>query len=89
MTDYLELKANLLVGGVNADTESLRRLGTDFKEQNHGLFGWDFEDHTDMVLPDDFSDSQYRWRTILQWRTGRCTSCLGIILFRSKSARPC
>jgi hypothetical protein len=35
--------------------EALTGLGHDFKEQNHRLFGWDFEDHTDIDLPDDFT----------------------------------
>lgn len=54
MIDYLELKANLLVEGINADDKSLIGLGTKYKEQNHGLFGWDFEDHAETNLPDDF-----------------------------------
>jgi biotin synthase-like enzyme len=51
---YLELKAELLVNGVNASAQALQEVGTKYKEQNHGLFGWDFEDHTDITLPDDF-----------------------------------
>ncbi|OGO30250.1 MAG: radical SAM protein [Chloroflexi bacterium RBG_16_56_11] len=51
---YLELKAELLVEGIQATPEALREVGTKYKEQNHGLFGWDFEDHVGMVLPDDF-----------------------------------
>ena len=54
MIDYLDLKARLLVDGINAAPDSLKGLGTKYKEQNHGLFGWDFEDHIDMLLPDDF-----------------------------------
>ncbi len=50
----LELKAELLVNGVNATPEALQGVGTKYKEQNHGLFGWDFEDHTNVALPDDF-----------------------------------
>jgi len=53
--DYLRLKAALLTAGVSAAPEALVGLGERFKEQNHGLFGWDFEDHVDSVLPDDFS----------------------------------
>ena len=53
--EFLELKAELLVNGVNATNEALRGLGTVYKEQNHGLFGWDFEDHTNIALPDDFA----------------------------------
>jgi hypothetical protein len=52
--DYLGLKAELLVEGVQATPEALREVGKRYKEQNHGLFGWDFEDHVGMVLPDDF-----------------------------------
>jgi hypothetical protein len=57
MTDhkYLEIKAELLVEGVGATTEALREVGTKYKEQNHGLFGWDFENHVEMILPDDFT----------------------------------
>ena len=54
-TEYLELKAELLVNGINATTEALKGVGKQNKEQNHGLFGWDFEDHTNIVLPDDFA----------------------------------
>ena len=52
---YLELKAELLVEGVWATAEVLTEVGKKYKEQNHGLFGWDFEDHIGMVLPDDFT----------------------------------
>lgn len=48
------LKAALLTEGIRADSESLEGLGTRYKEQNHGLFGWDFENHIDLKLPDDF-----------------------------------
>jgi len=51
---YLELKAGLLVEGVQATPEALSEMGKKYKEQNHGLFGWDFEDHAGMALPDDF-----------------------------------
>ncbi len=51
---YLELKAELLVDGIRATSEALREVGRKYKEQNHGLFGWDFEDHVEMMLPDDF-----------------------------------
>lgn len=50
----IELKASILVEGVSADDDSLAELGRKYKEQNHGLFGWDFEDHVDKLLPDDF-----------------------------------
>jgi biotin synthase-related radical SAM superfamily protein len=51
---YLELKAELLVDGIRATSDALREVGKKYKEQNHGLFGWDFEDHVEIVLPDDF-----------------------------------
>lgn len=51
---YLTLKADLLVRGVSATSGALRDVGTRYKEQNHGLFGWDFEDHAGIFLPDDF-----------------------------------
>ena len=52
--DMIELKASLLVEGVRTTAEALKGVGTDYKEQNHGLFGWDMEDHAGAVLPDDF-----------------------------------
>ena len=52
---YLELKAELLINGINATPKALKEVGTKYKEQNHGLFGWDFEDHTNIALPDDFA----------------------------------
>lgn len=52
---YLELKAELLVNGINASPETLRWVGSKYKEQKHGLFGWDFEDHVNILLPDDFA----------------------------------
>ena len=52
--DYLGLKAELLVEGIQATEEALKEVGKRHKEQNHGLFGWDFEDHVGRVLPDDF-----------------------------------
>jgi hypothetical protein len=55
MEDYLLLKAALLTEGIRSDTESVREVGTRYKEQTHGLFGWDFENHTEQKLPDDFS----------------------------------
>jgi biotin synthase-related radical SAM superfamily protein len=51
---YLELKAELLVEGIWATPEALKEVGKKRKEQNHGLFGWDFEDHAGIALPDDF-----------------------------------
>jgi len=53
-TDTLELKGDLLTEGVRATSSALEGVGTIFKEQNHGLFGWDFEDHGEENLPDDF-----------------------------------
>jgi len=52
--DMIELKATLLVEGVRATTEALAGVGTRYKEQNHGLFGWYMEDHAGSALPDDF-----------------------------------
>jgi hypothetical protein len=54
MIDFVDLKAELLVDGIRADGNSLEGLGKVYKEQNHGLFGWDFEDHVGTFLPDDF-----------------------------------
>lgn len=54
MGDYLMLKAQLLINGITAEDGCFAGLGKDYKEQNHGLFGWDFEDHPDILLPDDF-----------------------------------
>ena len=50
----LELKASLLVDGIDCDRDALARVGADYKEQNHGLFGWDFVNHKDVQMPDDF-----------------------------------
>ncbi len=52
--EALRIKADLLVEGVRATSEALEGVGTRHKEQNHGLFGWDFEDHGTEKLPDDF-----------------------------------
>ncbi len=52
--NYLEIKAALLVEGIQATSEALAQVGIKFKEQNHGLFGWDFENHVDVKMPDDF-----------------------------------
>ncbi len=54
MENFILLKAALLTKGIRADAECLKEVGKKYKEQNHGLFGWDFEDHVDMKLPDDF-----------------------------------
>jgi len=53
--EFLELKTELLINGIKSTPEALKNLGSKYKEQNHGLFGWDFEDHANMVLPDDFA----------------------------------
>jgi len=52
--DWLKLKASLLVEGISCESKALERVGTIYKEQNHGLFGWDFENHTKQLYPDDF-----------------------------------
>jgi biotin synthase-related radical SAM superfamily protein len=52
--DMIELKASLLVEGIRATETALTEVGKKYKEQNHGLFGWDFEDHAELELPDDF-----------------------------------
>lgn len=56
MTDHglLRLKANLLVEGISFEQGAFDEVGTRFKEQNHGLFGWDFVNHKGTELPDDF-----------------------------------
>jgi len=54
MTNYLLLKAALLTDGIRAEPEALQGVGTLYKEQNHGLFGWDFENHVGLNVPDDF-----------------------------------
>src|SRR4030066_879937 len=53
--NYLELKAELLVNGINATPQALIEVGTRYKEQNQGLFRWDFEDHANIAVPDDFT----------------------------------
>ncbi|TDA65808.1 MAG: radical SAM protein [Clostridia bacterium] len=50
----LKLKAELLTEGVTAEAEAIEGLGKEYKEQCHGLFGWDFENHVGQTLPDDF-----------------------------------
>jgi hypothetical protein len=64
-SDTLLLKADLLAEGVRATPEALEGVGTRYKEQNHGLFGWDFEDHGSERLPDDFL---LRDGTVVQFR---------------------
>jgi len=54
MNNNLLLKAALLTEGICIDIESLKGVGIKYKEQNHGLFGWDLENHIDTKLPDDF-----------------------------------
>jgi len=65
---YLELKAELLVDGVNVSELALQEVGSKYKEQNHGLFGWDFEDHAGINLPDDFLLPD---GTVVQFRMNR------------------
>ena len=38
--NMIELKASLLVEGMRATEVALTGVGTEYKEQNHGLFGW-------------------------------------------------
>ncbi len=52
--DLLRLKAEMLVEGISFVPGAFDTVGTEFKEQNHGLFGWDFADHRGIQLPDDF-----------------------------------
>ncbi len=64
--DLLRLKANILVDGITFEPGTMDEVGTRYKEQNHGLFGWDFTNHKGLNLPDDFvlSDgtvSQFRY----------------------------
>ena len=35
---YLELKAELLINGLNATPQALSKVGSKYKEQNHGFF---------------------------------------------------
>jgi biotin synthase-like enzyme len=71
--ENIELKAELLVNGINATKKALVGLGTQHKEQNHGLFGWDFEDHVNIALPDDFALPD---GTIVQFRRNSKSSYL-------------
>jgi hypothetical protein len=52
--DQFQLKAALLVEGIDYVAPVFDGIGTTFKEQNHGLFGWDFVNHVDVQMPDDF-----------------------------------
>jgi biotin synthase-related radical SAM superfamily protein len=64
-TRAIDVKAMLLTEGVSAAPRALAGLGVENKEQNHGLFGWDFEDHIGRLLPDDFVLSD---GTVVQFR---------------------
>ena len=79
--DLLELKASLLVEGVRATQDALSGVGAKYKEQNHGLFGWDMEDHAGLALPDDFLLPD---GTIVQFRMNSsspfCSKISGIVL---------
>ncbi len=61
----IALKAQILTEGIAATPRALAGLGVAYKEQNHGLFGWDFEDHVGRLLPDDFVLSD---GTVVQFR---------------------
>ncbi|NIA16450.1 MAG: radical SAM protein [Nitrospiraceae bacterium] len=63
--DCLRLKATLLVEGINFTPGALEGVGTRFKEQNHGLFGWDLVNHKGVDMPDDFVHSD---GTVTQFR---------------------
>lgn len=67
---FLELKAELLVEGIQATPEALSEVGKIYKEQNHGLFGWDFQDHVGISLPDDFLLPD---GTVVQFRKNSCS----------------
>jgi biotin synthase-related radical SAM superfamily protein len=87
MESYLKLKAALLVEGIVAEKGCLEGLGQKYKEQNHGLFGWDFEDHTDKLLPDDFclpdgTVTQFRMNTRSPYRVKKVEDDL--VLFFSE-----
>ena len=60
-----ELKAALLVEGIAVEQPAMEGVGADFKEQNHGLFGWDFKNHQGIAFPDDFTLSD---GTVVQFR---------------------
>lgn len=71
--DLITLKAAILVEGINFEHGAFETVGTKFKEQNHGLFGWDFTDHKGIQLPDDFvlSDgtvTQFRYNPLSPYR---------------------
>jgi hypothetical protein len=69
-TSLLMLKAAILVEGINFLPGVFDEVGTQFKEQNHGLLCWDFADHRGIQLPDDFvlSDgtvTQFRYNPLI------------------------
>ncbi len=71
--DLITLKAAMLVEGINFEPGAFETVGTKFKEQNHGLFGWDFVDHRGIQLPDDFvlSDgtvTQFRYNPLSPYK---------------------
>ena len=91
MVDYLLLKASLLTEGIRAEAESLREVGTKYKEQNHGLFGWDFENHQDLKVPDDIgledgSVVQFRLNSRSPFVVGRIPRERGSTAMRNRSA---
>lgn len=84
----LALKAKLLTEGIAATPSALAGLGIDYKEQNHGLFGWDFEDHVGRLLPDDFvlpdgAVVQFRGNSSSPYRLDVCDG--GLALFEGEN----
>jgi hypothetical protein len=82
-TDELRLKASLLVEGMSYGPGALEGVGTKFKEQNHGLFGWDFVNHVDVAMPDDFVlssglVSQFRYNPDSRYRLERVDDALAV-----------
>lgn len=47
----LEIKAEMLIDGVNIDSSALDGVGEKYKEQIHGVFDFDFESHEHQKLP--------------------------------------
>jgi hypothetical protein len=75
--ELVTLKAAMLVDGIDFAPGTFEPVGTTFKEQNHGLFGWDFTDHRGVQLPDDFvlSDgtvTQFRYNPLSPYRMEWC-----------------
>ncbi|OPZ83819.1 MAG: hypothetical protein BWY76_02108 [bacterium ADurb.Bin429] len=73
----LRLKASLLTDGITFAPGALDDVGTRFKEQHHGLFGWDFVNHKGVKMPDDFvlSDgtvTQFRFNPSSPYTMGVC-----------------